>query len=693
MRISIRNIGLGIGVVLTLLVAYITIDSIIDRLKERTLAKRGLEITNALEIGYQALMPLSLERSVTQVGLTLETALPAQFAALRMEQRRISEGHFDALMGYLETTKELANKQETLNALRAARSTLTALRARADAAISVARKDRAGNSAELPQEIIAAIRGVQATLNGLADPAAMRAARAEQPTLAAFRIWRVREYAGQSRTFMAAAILNQQSMNLGTMKAASELNGRADDSFGALMTMRRSLPAELLTGIAAIETAYSRNFTNLRLSVMAEAETGKYPLDFSAFFVQSGEALGQIEGATNGFSAFATRGARAAVSDAEHGLLMTILIGLTSLIAVLFIAWLLYVRIALRLARTNQAMSTLANGNTSITINDMKSDDEIGDMARSLVVFRDNALRVAALEAEKQAAEEQRAAQRKAEMEKIAAEFEREIGAIVQSLNDNAREMTGAARAMQDSAGDVGDRSQSVLRSAEETSNIASGVAAATEEMTTSVGEISRQIQNSAAKTQEAVENAARTTDQINTLAETVGRIGSVVELINSIAGQTNLLALNATIEAARAGEAGKGFAVVASEVKALAAQTGKATAEISDQIAGIQSATGAAVTNIKDISGAISELEHIASTIASAIEEQNAVIADVANNVSRTSSLTEAVRGDASLVAKTAADSTASASQVLSTAQGLAGRSEDLSRAMAGFIQRVRAA
>ena len=107
----------------------------------------------------------------------------------------------------------------------------------------------------------------------------------------------------------------------------------------------------------------------------------------------------------------------------------------------------------------------------------------------------------------------------------------------------------------------------------------------------------------------------------------------------------------------------------------------------------GVQSATSAAVVNIRDISQAIGELEHIASTIASAIEEQNAVIADVTNNVGRTSALTDGVRGDVSLVAKTASESTASASQVLSTAKGLAGRSDDLSRAMAGFIERVRAA
>lgn len=693
MRISIRNLGLGIGATLTILVVYLSATAINDRLNEKTLAKRGLEITTALELGYRALMPLSLERSVTQVGLTLETPLPAQFASLRLEQRRVSEQHLDALMAHLEQTNELANKQETLNALKAARANLANLRARADAAVSSPRQNRAADAANLPQEIIAAIRDMQSVLGNLIDTAAMRTAKSEQAVLAANRIWRVREYEGQSRTYIAAALLNQQAMTPATMKASSELTGKAEASFEALKSMQRLLPPALLPSLQTIETAYGRNYGSLRQQALSGAATGNHPVDFNTFFARSGEALAEVEANTNAFSEYATRSAQNAVAEVQTGLIMTALVAAFGLTAVLFIAWLLYVRIAQRLSRTNLAMAALANGDTSIAINDLKSSDEIGDMARSLVVFRDNALRVATLEAEKHAAEEQRAAQRKAEMESLAAEFEREIGVIVQSLNDNAREMKGAAQAMQNSANHVGDRSQTMLNSAEETSRLASGVAAATEEMTTSVGEISRQIQNSAAKTQEAVESAARTTDQINSLAETVGRIGNVVELINSIAGQTNLLALNATIEAARAGDAGKGFAVVASEVKALAAQTAKATAEISEQIAGIQSATGAAVVNIKDISGAIEELEHIASTIASAIEEQNAVIADVASNVTRTSSLTDAVRGDVSLVAKTATESSASASQVLSTAKGLASRSDDLSRAMAGFVQRVRAA
>jgi len=132
----------------------------------------------------------------------------------------------------------------------------------------------------------------------------------------------------------------------------------------------------------------------------------------------------------------------------------------------------------------------------------------------------------------------------------------------------------------------------------------------------------------------EAVKVAETTNATISKLGESSKEIGQVIKVITSIAEQTNLLALNATIEAARAGEAGKGFAVVANEVKDLANQTAKATEEISGKIGAIQSDTKSSVEAIAEISEVINKINDISNTIASAVEEQTATTAEIAQNI-----------------------------------------------------------
>jgi methyl-accepting chemotaxis protein len=217
-------------------------------------------------------------------------------------------------------------------------------------------------------------------------------------------------------------------------------------------------------------------------------------------------------------------------------------------------------------------------------------------------------------------------------------------------------------------------------------------VASTTEELTSS-NEISRQVQDSARIASEAVEQAQKTNDRVGELAKAASRIGDVVELINTIAGQTNLLALNATIEAARAGDAGRGFAVVASEVKALAEQTARATGEISQQIKGIQDATDESVVAIKEIGGTIGRMSEIASTIASAVEEQGAATQEIARNVQQAAQGTQQVSSNITDVQRGASETGTASSHVFTAAQSLSGESNRLKLEVGKFLSSVRVA
>ncbi|MBC7580322.1 MAG: methyl-accepting chemotaxis protein, partial [Tardiphaga sp.] len=232
-----------------------------------------------------------------------------------------------------------------------------------------------------------------------------------------------------------------------------------------------------------------------------------------------------------------------------------------------------------------------------------------------------------------------------------------------------------------------------VAAASEEASTNVQSVASATEEMASSVNEISRQVQDSARIASEAVVQAQTTNDRVAELAKAAARIGDVVELINTIAGQTNLLALNATIEAARAGEAGRGFAVVASEVKALAEQTARATGEISQQINGIQAATRESVNAIREIGDTIGRMSEIASTIASAVEEQGAATQEISRNVQQAAQGTQQVSANITDVQRGASETGSASSKVLTAAKSLSGESARLKLEVSKFLSSVRAA
>jgi methyl-accepting chemotaxis protein len=314
-------------------------------------------------------------------------------------------------------------------------------------------------------------------------------------------------------------------------------------------------------------------------------------------------------------------------------------------------------------------------------------------MARAVEVFKDGLIETGRL---RTAQEEQRLTmetERHNTVQTLATKFEDGIGSIVDTVGVAATELRGTAESMAGTAKEATQQTTAVAAAAETATQNAQAVAAAIEELNASINEIAQQVNESADVASHAVLQANDTHTEIQGLALAAQKIGDVVKLISEIAAQTNLLALNATIEAARAGDAGRGFAVVASEVKALASQTSKATEEISTQIAAIQAATQTSVEAIDGITKTIGKVNHIASAIASAVEEQGAATREIAHNVAEAARGTGEVSSNIVDVKDAAQETGIAAGQVVTSAAELSQSGEMLKAQVEAFLREIRAA
>jgi methyl-accepting chemotaxis protein len=357
------------------------------------------------------------------------------------------------------------------------------------------------------------------------------------------------------------------------------------------------------------------------------------------------------------------------------------------------IAWAITRSVVKPLSGLKERMASLSTGEINAPVANTDRTDEIGEMARTVAVFRDAMIETNRLREEQTAVEQRQSQRRKADMNSLADQFENEVGEIITLVSTAANQLEASASTLSKTADTVEKVSQRAANASGDASASVHSVAAASEELASSVVEISRQVDASARIAGEAVEQAQKTDARISQLSQAAARIGDVVDLIKTIAGQTNLLALNATIEAARAGEAGRGFAVVAAEVKTLAEQTAKATGEISQQIADIQSATAESVVAIKEIGATIGRISEISSTIASAVEEQGAATQEISRNVQRAAEGTSQGATNIADVQRGVSETGAASSQVLSAAQSLSNESNRLKREVGKFMNSVRAA
>lgn len=312
----------------------------------------------------------------------------------------------------------------------------------------------------------------------------------------------------------------------------------------------------------------------------------------------------------------------------------------------LFAFWFVRFRVALPLSEINSTMTGLSGGNTKVDVPFTAKSDEVGEMARAVQIFKDNAIAKGRMEVQKQ------------QVTRDVQETARELAALTVTARNATCEqasatssISAATEQLSVSIDHVAENAERALEATRETVEAVKG------------GEIA--VRETIAVMEETADLVGQARNKVEELARQSDRIHEIVAIIQSIAKQTDLLALNASIESARAGEAGRGFAVVADEVRSLAEKTNASALDIGSILEQIQHQMGdvtSEVTSASDKAGesatrsravgeALAQIDQRASMVASAMSdiadasrEQSTAGRDIAQKVEMVATSSETI-------------------------------------------------
>ena len=663
---------------------------------ERATASDAASVNETADMLLESAGQWARDRGATNLALNAaDPATDAQKATIA-NFRKLGDQPFEQALVRM-AARHFANKDQLIAGARQAHEQLSAIRARADAEMA---KPGSARNHTVVSQWAPTITALIAASQNLRVAAAMEEddIQSRLSSLQNFKhfVWVMSEYLGRERAAVAALVASGKPMSSQDINNLAAFRGRLEVAWEYVQAYaaKSSAQSNVVAGTERVRESVFRRFEETRKGVYAAGlGGGSYPINSVEWFGQATKAIDDVIA----LSVIASREAAKLAESAQRASLNTLLVNAVLMAFAFLLAagalWIVFNRIVRSIGQMTGAMSEIAEGNTSVAVPCVARRDEMGAMARALLIFKENAEKVQSMQAEREALERAARAEKAAAMNRLADNFEAKVGEIVETVSSASTELEASARTLSATANRSQQLTTTVVAASEQASANVQSVASATEELTSSVTEISRQVQESARMAGAAVDQARMTNDRVGELSKAASRIGDVVELINTIAGQTNLLALNATIEAARAGEAGRGFAVVASEVKALAEQTAKATGEISQQISGIQAATQESVNAIREISGTIEKLSEVSSTIAAAVEQQGAATQEISRNIQQASQGTQQVSCNITDVQRGAGETGSASSQVLSAAQMLSSDSNRLKVEVSKFLDSVRAA
>ncbi len=721
--LTVRNALLALTTVLVLAVLLMAFNVMRNAQSAQAVAERSMALNRTIDNLTQMMFAVADERTAVGAGYGYVGPAPDSLQQKFTIQRRTADISYEVFLEQVGAIPDFDAKDQFLGNLSAAFDAYYEIGDTVESDLASPAEDRELRNRDVIRALDTLIMAGSQLMNASEATFNTGNTRIEAVRRLKRQLWQMLEYSGRDSAAIAENIASGEPLSAIKLQVVSQYGGIVRSSWAEVQNIVNAELADTnIRGlIDNIEESFFGEFDLLRDDVYTAAEFEEpYPVTAEEWIEAGARSATPVHQMSSDAAQLATQLNEESVAQANTsytialaGVVVTLIIGALGY-------WVVFTRVVRPVNDLSSTMQELAQGRLEYEVPHVTRADEVGAMARSVQVFKENAIERQRLEAERSEAEkaelerqaqaerdrlerEAEARQRQEELEEEAREerrkgmlamadqFEAALSVVVDNLSQSAKDMETAAEGLASTAKETSAQSQTVANAAEQASSNANMVAASAEELSSSVREITGQTNQSSESARDAVGRTERAAQDVAELESAAQKIGEVVQLINDIAEQTNLLALNATIEAARAGDAGKGFAVVASEVKSLASQTANATDEISAQVEGMQKATSTAVRAMNDIRTIISSIESTAVSIASAVEEQDASTQEIARNVAEVSAGTGEVTLNIRGVNEGASTTGTAANDVLQAAQALTGQAATLREEVDGFLKQIR--